>query len=54
MMRVLEHARTFKSNLYPLHLCFIIFTSAMDVSTPSATSVMEARISSGVSPLPRR
>mmetsp|Transcript_12361 Transcript_12361/g.24731 ORF Transcript_12361/g.24731 Transcript_12361/m.24731 type:complete len:205 (-) Transcript_12361:610-1224(-) len=26
----------------------------MDVSTPSATSVIDARISSGVSPLPRR
>mmetsp|Transcript_9270 Transcript_9270/g.27950 ORF Transcript_9270/g.27950 Transcript_9270/m.27950 type:complete len:225 (-) Transcript_9270:922-1596(-) len=38
----------------PLHFSRIILTRALDVSTPSATSVVEARISSTFSPFPRR
>mmetsp|Transcript_407 Transcript_407/g.683 ORF Transcript_407/g.683 Transcript_407/m.683 type:complete len:204 (+) Transcript_407:4010-4621(+) len=41
-----------RSSRYPLHLALIIFTNALDVSTPSATSVVDARISSIVSPFP--
>mmetsp|Transcript_13021 Transcript_13021/g.18970 ORF Transcript_13021/g.18970 Transcript_13021/m.18970 type:complete len:240 (-) Transcript_13021:583-1302(-) len=41
-----------RSNLYPPHLALIILTSALDVSTPSATSVVDAKISSIVSPFP--
>mmetsp|Transcript_1775 Transcript_1775/g.1688 ORF Transcript_1775/g.1688 Transcript_1775/m.1688 type:complete len:233 (-) Transcript_1775:447-1145(-) len=44
----------FRSRRYPLHLFLMRFTSAMDVSTPSATSVVEAKICSMVSPWPNR
>mmetsp|Transcript_37036 Transcript_37036/g.42256 ORF Transcript_37036/g.42256 Transcript_37036/m.42256 type:complete len:238 (-) Transcript_37036:554-1267(-) len=43
-----------RSNRYPLHFVLIRLTNAMDVSTPSATSVVEARMSSIVSPFPSR
>mmetsp|Transcript_7821 Transcript_7821/g.11174 ORF Transcript_7821/g.11174 Transcript_7821/m.11174 type:complete len:200 (-) Transcript_7821:484-1083(-) len=41
-----------RSSLYPLHLALIILTNALDVSTPSATSVVDCSISSIVSPCP--
>mmetsp|Transcript_19584 Transcript_19584/g.26886 ORF Transcript_19584/g.26886 Transcript_19584/m.26886 type:complete len:226 (-) Transcript_19584:720-1397(-) len=44
----------FKSSLYPLNFSRIILTKALDVSTPSATSVVESKISSIVSPFPNR
>mmetsp|Transcript_13030 Transcript_13030/g.20221 ORF Transcript_13030/g.20221 Transcript_13030/m.20221 type:complete len:214 (-) Transcript_13030:628-1269(-) len=43
-----------RSSRYPLHSVLIRFTRAMDVSTPSATSVVDSRISSIVSPFPSR
>mmetsp|Transcript_28201 Transcript_28201/g.66145 ORF Transcript_28201/g.66145 Transcript_28201/m.66145 type:complete len:260 (-) Transcript_28201:159-938(-) len=44
----------FRSSRYPLRRALIIALRAMAVSTPSATSVVEAKISSIVSPLPSR
>mmetsp|Transcript_58215 Transcript_58215/g.67145 ORF Transcript_58215/g.67145 Transcript_58215/m.67145 type:complete len:249 (+) Transcript_58215:226-972(+) len=44
----------FKSSLYPLHSFSINRTTASAVSTPSATSLVDANISSIVSPFPSR
>mmetsp|Transcript_12980 Transcript_12980/g.36572 ORF Transcript_12980/g.36572 Transcript_12980/m.36572 type:complete len:304 (+) Transcript_12980:117-1028(+) len=44
----------FKSKRYPLHSFSINRTTARAVSTPSATSLVDAKISSIVSPFPRR
>mmetsp|Transcript_8945 Transcript_8945/g.16292 ORF Transcript_8945/g.16292 Transcript_8945/m.16292 type:complete len:215 (+) Transcript_8945:144-788(+) len=42
----------FRSNRYPLQFFLMKLTNAMEVSTPSATSVVESRISCLVSPFP--
>mmetsp|Transcript_36970 Transcript_36970/g.52226 ORF Transcript_36970/g.52226 Transcript_36970/m.52226 type:complete len:238 (-) Transcript_36970:798-1511(-) len=44
----------FKSSRYPLHFALMRLTRAIDVSTPSATSVVDALICSIVSPCPSR